>query len=395
MGNMDKYFETSSRAAMSRVGDICIVASEANIAALRDVPALANLGATNLVALDPADPLPGEALANKRVLVIEVDPNQQESLRRVRNIRESRPDLKIIAAIAQASVALVRTLVRQGICDVAELPFAPDELTTQILDASSLDLDELTEVPLAPLYLVVRSVGGSGSTSILTHLAAALAATELGGAGVCLADLDLQGGEVSTYVGAAAPVTVAALIEAGDRIDDDLVSSAILETRHGYSVIAAPDAIMPLEMVSSEQMDAIVTSLRRRFGIVLLDLPANWTNWSLSLATEARSILVVADSSIASLKQARRRIDLLESIGVDRNRIRVIANRAERRLFRSVGTDDIAEALRAEVAATLSDEGADLRAAQDQGALISETAGRNGFTKAINNLAARIVAGEI
>jgi pilus assembly protein CpaE len=377
-----------------KYGHLCIVAGEAHIAELQASPALANLGPASLLALDLADPLPEEALHKKRVLVIEVDPNNPDSLRRVRNIRESHRDLKIIAAMAQTSVALTKTLVRQGICDVAELPFNPDELAAQVLDALSLDLTAFDEVALAPLYLVVRSVGGSGSTSVLTHLAAALADVSTDGKGVCLADLDLQGGEVAAYTGTPAPVTIGALIEAGARLDDELVNSAILETRHGFSVIAAPEAIMPLDAVSDDQIEAIVTSLRRRFGIVLIDLPANWSNWSLSLSAAAERVLVVADSSISSLKQARRRIDLLESIGVNRDSIGVIANRVERRLFRAVGTDDIAQALRAKVIATLGDEGESLRAAQDQGALLSETVGRNAYVKSIAGLAAHLTGGD-
>lgn len=395
MGNMDNYFDTSSKVAASRTGDLCIVAGDEHIDALKAAPALAQLGPASMLALDPAALLPDDALEGKRILVIEVEPNRLESLRRLRTAREQYPDLKIIAAIARASVALVKALVRQGICDVAELPFNPEELAAQILDASSLDLEAFEEPALAPLHLVIRSVGGSGSTSVLTHLAAGLASSAPAGTGVCLADFDLQGGEVAAYSGTPAPVTVGALIEAGDRLDDELVSSAILETRHNFSIVAAPEAIMPLDSVGSDQMDSIMGSLRRRFGLVIADLPADWTNWSLSLATAADRILIVVDSSIASLKQARRRIDLLETVGVSRDAIKVVVNRAERRLFRSIGTDDISQALRAEVVATLDDEGAALRAAQDQGALLSETVGRNGFVKSINALAAKLSAGEI
>jgi pilus assembly protein CpaE len=393
MGNMENQFGISGKAAVGRAGELCIIASDNHIADLRAAPALKRLGAITYLALDPAAPLPQDLLRSLRVLVIEVDPGNPDSLVRVRHLREGYPDLKVIVAIAQASVSLVRTLVRQGIFDVTELPFNPDELASQILDASSADAAVLEVAPLAPLYLVSGSTGGVGATSTLTHLAAALAEADKGKRRVCVADLDLQSGEVAAYAGVATPVTISALIEAGDRLDDELVSSALLETRHGFSVVAAPDAILPLDIVDSDHIDLIVTALRRKFDIVLLDLPAAWTNWSLSLATGATGILVVADSSISSLKQARRRIDLFESIGVSRDVIKVVANRTERRLFRTVGTEDIAHALRAEVIATLSDEGAALRAAQDQGALLQETVGRNAFVKSIEALADHLLEG--
>ena len=81
-----------------------------------------------------------------------------------------------IAAIQQADVSLVRTLIRQGITDVAALPFSPDELSSQILEALAPLRDEPKDSDLGLVTAVVRSSGGCGSTTVLTHLAAALAA---------------------------------------------------------------------------------------------------------------------------------------------------------------------------------------------------------------------------
>jgi pilus assembly protein CpaE len=352
------------------------------------------LGSASLLEMGLDDAIPEAALASARVLVIEVDPEHPKTLRRVRDIRDSFPDLKIIAAIAQADVKLVKTLVRQGICDVTELPFQVEELTAQIIDAASDALDLTDQVPLAPIYAVVRSVGGSGSTSVLTHLAAALAEQD-SARRVCVVDLDLQSGEVAAYVGASAKVTIGTLLAAGSRLDDAIVNSATVETQYGFWMVAAPEDLVPLDFAEQGQINAVLSSLRQRFDIVLVDLPANWTNWSLSIALTAKALLLVTDSSIASLRQGRRKIDLLESIGVDRKSIKLIANRTERRLFRTIGTEDISDALRADVIASLSDEGGALRAAQDQGLLLSDSVGRNAYTRAIADIARRISAEEI
>ena len=55
--------------------------------------------------------------------------------------------------------------------------------------------------------------------------------------------------------------------------------------------------------------------------------------------------------------------------------------------------DDIAQALRCEVVATLSDEGSAMRSAQDQGVLLGDLAGKNGFSKGIKGLA-HLLSGE-
>lgn len=394
MGTMDNQFDISAKAAVGSAGAICIVACERYLADLRLAPAFQRLGPIEFAPMEPGAVLPHDLLNNRRVLVVEVDPGDAMSMARVRKLREGYPDLKVIVAISGANVALVRTLVRQGVFDVCELPFKADELASQILDASSADADEFELGSLAPLHLVVGSNGGVGATGLLTHLAAALVDQGNGKLRVCVADFDLQAGEVASYCGASVPVTMSALIEAGDRLDEELIGNAILETRHGFSIVAAPDAVLPLDVVDSEHIELIVTALRRKFDIVLVDLPSAWTNWSLSLATQAKSILMVTDSSISSLRQARRRIDLFESLGIQRENVKVVANRMERRLFRTVGTDEIAQALRAEVVGSLSDEGAALRAAQDQGALLQEATGRTGYGKGVTALAARLLEGE-
>lgn len=395
MGNMDNFFDPGTKAALSRPGELCIGARPEHLAGLSLAPAISGLGVAALVAVEADQAIPDADLRAARVLVIEVDPGQPTTLRRIRSIRADYPDLKIIAALAQTDVALVKTLVRQGICDVTELPFQPEELAAQILEAASDPLDLADELPLAPLYAVIRSVGGSGSTTVLTHLAAALAQHAGNDKKVCVADLDLQGGEVAAFVGTSAAVTVGTLLEAGERLDDAVVSSAILQSRYGFALVAAPDTIMPLDFAGPEQINLVLTSLRQKFAYVLVDMPADWTNWSLSIAASATRVLMVTDSSIASLRQGRRKIDLLESVGVDRNAVKLIANRTERRLFRTVGTEDIAEALRAEVIATLGEEQGNLRAAQDQGVLLSDTSGRNAYIRTIDDIARRLVAGEL
>jgi pilus assembly protein CpaE len=180
------------------------------------------------------------------------------------------------------------------------------------------------------MTVLARSAGGCGATTVITHLAAALAKIDTSGKGVCVIDLDLQSGDVASYVGKEPTVTLSALLDAHDRLDGDMVRSAITDTGYGFSVIAAPDAITPLDTVDVDQLLQLLSLARRQFGHVLVDLPADWTNWALSTVVASTNVLMVTDLSISSLRQAKRRIDLLRSVGVpgehracDRRRIRV------------------------------------------------------------------------
>jgi len=393
MGNIESLFGPKHGMIFELPGSLCIVANAKDLKDLQASPALQGLGGISLLALASDADLPADRLASAKVLVIEVDPAVPASVRRIGKIRSERGELKIIAAINQADVALVRTLIRQGITDVAALPFEPEELASEILEALAPLQADGKDGDLGLVTTVIRSTGGCGSTTVITHLAAALAEADETGRGVCVLDLDLQSGAAAAYLGENPKSNVSALLEASDRLDEQLVLSVAADTAYGFKVIAAPEVITPLDVARPEQFSAIVALLRKRFAHVLVDLPANWANWSLAIAAEAGEILLVTDISIAGLRQAKRRIDLLASVGVDPDAIKVIANRMERRLFKTIGVDDIRQALRCEVVATLPDEGSAMRSAQDQGVLLAEVAGRNGFSKGIDGLA-RMLTGK-
>jgi pilus assembly protein CpaE len=387
MGNIEQLFGPKHGMIFELPGSLCIVANAKDLKDLQSSPALQGLGGASLVALSSDADLPLEHLASAKVLVIEVDPGVPASVRRIGKIRSERGDLKIIAAMNKADVSLVRTLIRQGITDVAALPFEPEELASEILEALAPMQAAAQDANLGLVTTVIRSTGGCGTTSVLTHLAAALATENTGGRGVCLLDLDLQSGAAAAYIGENPKVNVSSLLEASDRLDEALVEGVTVQTRYGFAMIAAPEIVTPLDVIRPEHASAIIALLRRRYDHVLVDLPANWTNWSLGIAAEAGEIMLLSDSSIAGIRQARRRIDLLASVGIDPDRIKVIANRIERRMFKTVGVSDIEQALRCSVTVTLADEGSELRSAQDQGVLLGESSNKNSFGKGIKTLA--------
>ena len=210
-------------------GRSVVVADREYIDALQAEGALRGCGSVAIMPLASDASIPADTLRGAQVLVLEVDPAIGSSLQRLSNIRAEHPDLAVIVALRDANVALVRTLIRQGVVDVAQLPFSPDNLATQILDALSSQTEHVRSGHLGTLFTVVQATGGCGATTAITHLAEALARTNAGSRGVCLIDLDLQGGDIAAYLGVEPKATVEPLIEAGGRLDAELHGRGLLE----------------------------------------------------------------------------------------------------------------------------------------------------------------------
>ena len=366
---------------------VAIVAGEADLAALRAADGDGRLADAALHAAAADAPLPADLLARTKVLVIEVDPALPQSLQRLRTIRSEQRALPVIAALRGMDLDVVRALLQLGVADVTELPLVPADLAARLAEIAARNASAADAARLAPLVCMAGGAGGCGTTTVLTHLAALLAR---GGKRVCVVDLDLQGGEVAYYLGANPRVTVTTLIEAGERIDKDFIRSALTESAAGFTLIAAPDRVTPLDEVDARQLLRVLELLRQMFDMVLVDLPTDWTNWGLSVASAASRVVMVTELRLACLRQARRRLELFDSVGLARDQVLLVANRVEHRLFKAVGLKEAAEALGQDFACDLADEGHDITTAQDEGRLLGSLHPHNAFEANLKALADRL-----
>lgn len=328
----------------------------------------------SLTMLSAGSAVPGELLAKAKAAVVQVQPGLEASMRRLERLRADHPKLPVIAAVRDADMAVVRTLLKAGIDDVIALPLKTPELAAVLTETKERIAHlHAHEAKSGRLISVIKSVGGVGATTLATQAASLEARIgRESGEQVCLFDLDLQFGNATTFLGLSSPLTLTDLLEAGNRVDADLLRSVTLDTPSGLHVVPAPDEILPIEAVNPEQIYRIIDLASREFDTVWLDLPGNWTNWSLSLVARSQVVLLVVELTIPSLRQARRQLALLRSQEIAGTHIHVVANRVEKRLFRTIGLEEAQEALGHPIAFTIANDFPLVNAALDQGVLIDD-----------------------
>ena len=346
----------------------------------------------NIVPL--ADSIDPEELANAAAAVVEVDPREPASLARFEKLAAA-TRTPLLAAAYDPPLTLVRTLVRAGAHDVVPLPLDIADLETSLLPIR----DEIRRRSAAgssangKLVCVIKSVGGVGATSVLTQLAIRAAENEARfGREVCLFDLDLQFGNAAFQLGLRPNLTLFDLIEAGERIDGDLLRATMAEHPTGLKVVGAPHSMMPLDSVTSEQLIEIVEIAKREFGTVFIDLPSNWTNWSLSLLAQADLVLLLTELSVIGLHRARRQLDLLREQELNSVDLRVVVNRFEKGLLRMVRAGDAHKALGREIAYTIANDPAVMRPATERGVPLSEIKRKSAVGKDIEMLESGVAA---
>ena len=388
MGTSDSILDLKKHRGAHGLVNCHVFAKREHIARLEEALLKGRTSSLTLHAVAGHEHLFPEALRHAQCIILEVDPRDPLSLGRMEQVRRSRPSMPIIAAIENADFNLTRLLVRQGVFDVVPLPFDVQEVMSRVMDVSAT-LASSAGGKLAPLVAVAKATGGTGATTVATHLAAAI--SQGGKRRCCVIDLDLQFGQVANYFGIAPTTSVLELLEAGERLDGELVLNAAVETDQGPFVLAAPSVIAPLEQVDVDRLLHLLGLVREEFDFVLIDLPANWTNWTLSAVLASSEMLLLTDQTINGLRQAKRCLELFASIEIPTDDVGIVVNRFEKRLLQKIGLDDVAKVLRRDVRATLAFEKGGLRTAQDQGLLLDQVVRKARFTQDIASLAEQLL----
>lgn len=338
--------------------------------------------------IDPAE------LSAAAVAVVQVDPGTPASIKRFERLAAA-TQTPLIAAAYEPPLALVRSLLRSGAHDVLPLPLTLDDLETSLAPLREQVAAKEVEAfaGTSRLVSVIKSRGGCGATSLLTQLACRFAQAEAPhGRQACLIDLDVQFGDAAFQLGLKPKLSVGDLLEAGARLDGELLRSVATAHSSGLAVIASPPEMLPLEALTNDQVIAVVERAQREYGTVFVDLPANWTHWSLSLVAQSHLVLLVTELTVAGLHRARRQLDLLEEQGLGNVELRVVVNRFEKGLFRTVKPADVEKVLGREAAYTVANEPAVIDAAIDRGVLIDEVKRRSALGRDLDTLDAGLAA---
>lgn len=323
------------------------------------------------------------------VLIAQVDPDHPREFEQFeRFVQDNSARLPVVAAVRDLSVAATRRVLRSNAVDVLPIPFTPDELHQAI----ETGRDRLAATRPAGraragrVVALVGALGGMGTTALATQAGIIWSEKQT----VCVIDLDVQFGNAALYLNLRPTLSLADLIDAGDRIDAELLRSVAERHPSGVSVIACPPDIMPLDALSPEFVDKLLDLAVQTYDIVIVDLPGAWVSWSLSALQKSDAICLVTTVSVPGVHQARRQLELLDANGLG-DRLRLVFNRVVYPMF---GKPDFAETetvLRRKVNFTIGNDYPTISAAIDEGRAIGGIKMKSRVEKDVRAMVADLV----
>jgi len=182
----------------------------------------------------------------------------------------------------------------------------------------------------SPAFWPTSSSGGCGKTFYATNLACYLAAQT--GQRVCLVDLDLQFGEVSTALHLRPRFTISDLLSREPVDEDDLdehVEEYLEEHELGFSVLAAPFSPADADMIAPKDVYKVMGALRRHFDYIVVDTPAQLSEIVLAAFDHSTRVLCMVTLDLPSIRNMRVFLTTLEKLRINSDTIGVVLNKVE------------------------------------------------------------------
>lgn len=178
------------------------------------------------------------------------------------------------------------------------------------------------------LITVFSNKGGLGKTTVAVNLAVAL--SEVTDKTVALIDLNLQLGDVTTFLDIEPKQTIVDIARNLARVDKAYLESslALYETdKAKVFVLADPVQVEEGEEVTANQINSILTILKASFDYVVVDTTTSFDAKTLTALDLADHILLTSIINLPCIRSTQRVLMLFDRLGYAREKIKLLINR--------------------------------------------------------------------
>ena len=248
------------------------------------------------------------AAPTPNVIVLETMSERDELIAKLESLAEfCDAGTKVVVVGCLNDIVLYRDLMARGVSEYLVSPF---DVLDFVRSLSKLYTQADAE-PLGKIIAVTGVKGGVGASAIAHNMAFSVA-RDLHLQTV-IADIDLGFGTAGLDFNQDPPQGIAEAVFAPDRIDANLIDRLLSRCTDRLSVLAAPATLDRLYDFSETAFDTLIDILRTSTPCIVLDIPHVWTGWSRRMLIGADEIVLVAEPTLAGLRNTKSLIDTLRA----------------------------------------------------------------------------------
>ena len=352
---------------------------------------------------DAASYLHQPEAASLRFVTIAMDHEDEDNLDQISHVISvaKSKDIKVILITEDVSPAALHQLLRVGGDEFIPYPLPEHEL------ASAIDrvLTPTEQAPVTPehntalkpkgghngvIIPVHGMAGGTGATTFAVNLAWELATvSKTESPRVCILDFDFQFGTVSTYLDLPRRETVLELLGDTEAMDSEAFMHALLPFDQKIHVLTAPTDMIPLDMISPEDISRVIEVARANFDYVVIDIPSTMVEWSQTVLEAADVYFAMIELDMRCAQNTLRLKRALQTEELPFEKLRFVLNRSPgfTDLNGKSRVKRLADSLGISIEVMMPDGGKIIAQTNDHGAPLGVSIPKNALRKEIAKLA--------
>ncbi|MGR4848347.1 AAA family ATPase [Streptomyces sp. LARHCF252] len=281
------------------------------------------------LAAESVDELPEVVVVHERIGPV-------PALELIREVALRFPAVGVILVTSDASPGLFQAAMDYGARGLVALPLSYEELASRVQAVAQWSVgvrrhlgaggDVFTGVG-GTVVTVSGAKGGTGAT--LTAIQLALAA-QASGRSTALVDMDLQTGDIASYLDVQfrrSVVDLAAITDISPRV----LADAVFRHDTGLALLLAPAEGERGEDVTDRAARQIVSALRSRYEIVVIDCGAQLGGAGAAAVEMADRALLITTPDVVAVRGAKRAVRMWDRLQIRKaEETTVVVNRHSR-----------------------------------------------------------------
>ncbi|MFJ8359019.1 CpaE family protein [Streptomyces sp. NPDC093984] len=264
---------------------------------------------------DSLDELPEVVLVHERIGPV-------PALDLIRDLVMRFPAVGVVLVTADTSTGVLTAAMDSGARGIVTLPLGYDALAERVQAAAawsagmrrhlSSGAPEPYAGPGGTVVAVTGAKGGVGATVAAVHLALAARAS---GRTVALVDLDLQSGDIASYLDVQFRRSVADLAGIAD-INPRVLQDALYTHESGIGLLLAPAEGERGEEVTDRVTRQVLGALRSRHDVVIVDCGAQMTAATAAAVEIADHAVLLVTPDVVAVRAAKRMVRLWDRLQI-------------------------------------------------------------------------------
>jgi pilus assembly protein CpaE len=321
------------------------------------------------------------------IAIIDINRDPDRAFAVAEEIKFKLPNVRLVMTSAIGTPDIILRAMRSGAEEFISQPFEWTDVR-KAFDGirKRIDIHSVRPTERGHVIAISSNKGGVGATTVAVNLAASLVAQQKS---VCLVDLVLQFGSVTSFLNIDASYTILDLVKNLKRIDPLFLDGSLVKHASGIRVLAEPFYAEDARRISPADIDEILDVLAQSFDFVIVDTPKDFGEMLALVLDKAHLVLFVTEMDVPSLKSAHRAFELYERMGIYEKKIRLVLNRYIKSKLMSL--ESVERALGVKVFWTLPNNYPVAITAVNQGISIQESDVRSDIAKSYEGLTESLI----